>query len=103
MAQVQNRVSDGKKKRKKTGKYNTNKATRRQDEVEFTATIFGPSVQVDGEEFTELIGGGRIHSEFKDVFLFVKTARAPDEWVEGLERLNTLSDVKIEEAKYAQH
>ena len=103
MAQVQNRVSDNKRKRKKTGHYNTNKATRRQDEVEFTATIFGPSVQVDGEEFTELIGGGRIQSRFKHVFLFVKTARAPDEWVEGLERLNLLSAVKIEEAKYASH
>ena len=103
MAQVQNKLSDNKKNRRTTSNYNTNKATRRQDEVEFTATIFGPSVQVDGEDFTELIGGGRIQSIFKHVFLFVKTARAPDEWVEGLERLNLLSDVKIEEAKYASH
>ena len=103
MAQVLKKVSDNKKNRRTTGNYNTNKATRRQDEVEFTATIFGPSVQVDGEDFTELIGGGRIQSRFKHVFLFVKTARAPDEWVVGLEQLNLLSDVKIEEAKYASH
>ena len=103
MAQVQNKLSDNKKNRRTTGNYNTNKATRRQDEVEFTATIFGPSVQVDGEDFTELIGGGRIQSIFKHVFLFVKTARAPGKWVKRLEQLNLLSAVKIEEAKYASH
>ena len=37
MAQVQNKLSDNKKNRRTTGNYNTNKAIRRQDKVEFTA------------------------------------------------------------------
>ena len=102
MAEVQNKVLD-KTKGKKRGKYITNNATRRQDEVEFMATIFGPTVQVEGEEFVELVGGGRIPSIFKSEYLFVKTARAPDEWIRGLEGLNVLSAVKVEESRYACH
>ena len=40
MAQVENKVSDNKKNRRKIGNCNTNKATRHQDKVEFTAIIF---------------------------------------------------------------
>ena len=91
---------------KKRGRYNTSRTSRRQDEVEFSTTIFGNSVEVEGEseDFVELIGvEGRIHAKFKREYLFVKTARAPDEWVQGFIDLNTFSAVKIEEAKYACH
>ena len=81
MAKVQNRVSDNKKKHEKTGKYNTNKTTRHQNKVQFTATIFEPSGQVDGTYLSEFIGGGRFYSRFKPVqtgVLFVKTTRTSE-------------------------
>ena len=91
---------------KKRGRYNTSRLSRRQDEVEFSASVFGDTVEVEGESecFVELVGiEGRIHEKFKKEYLFVKTARAPDEWVQGFIDLNTFSAVKIEEAKYACH
>mmetsp|Transcript_6110 Transcript_6110/g.13845 ORF Transcript_6110/g.13845 Transcript_6110/m.13845 type:complete len:175 (+) Transcript_6110:1329-1853(+) len=39
----------------------------------------------------EICGGGRINSKYKDQFMFVKTGRAPDSWVEGFADTQLLS------------
>ena len=113
MADLKPGVADKKEKaaeKRGVGKtrspYQTNRKTKRQDTTEFSASIFGNTVQVEGEAggFVELAGvEGRIPAKFKEEYLFVKTARAPDEWVQGFIDLNTLSAVKIEAVKYALH
>ena len=64
--------------RPKRGKYNTIKATKRQEKVKFIVTIFDSTGKVEGEEFVGLVGDWRILSIFKLEYLFIKTARAPD-------------------------
>ena len=92
---------------KKRGQYsNANRSSRRQDDVAFSATIFKEPFEVQGEDekFVHLVGAeGCIHERFKRVYLFVKTARAPDEWVQGFIDLGSISAVKIEGAKYCVH
>ena len=88
---------------KTRGRYNVSKQSSRMDNADFVAAVVGEKVQVDGEEFIELAEGGRIGSKFEAEYFFVKTGRAPDEWVEGLEKLNLLSSAKLEESKYAMH
>ena len=84
------------------GSYNTNKATKRRDAIEFISTIFGDTVTVGEEEFIELKGGRRIHSKYKDQYLFVNTGRAPDEWVQGLIDSQMLPLATIDKSKFAQ-
>ena len=91
---------------KKQRQYQTSRISRRQDEMEFRASIFGNTVKVEGKAggFVELARvEGRIPGKFKKEYLFVKTVRAPDEWVQGFIDLNTLPAVKIEVAEYACH
>jgi len=83
------------------GKYNTNKETKRQDNVDFEASIFGDEVTVGNDTFVELVSGGRIHAQLKDVFLIVKAGKVPDDWVAGIEQTNLLSAAKLEQAKYS--
>ena len=91
---------------KKWKQYQTSRITGWQDVVEFIASIFGNTVEVENEVegFGKLARvEGHIPNKFKKEYLFVKTARAPDKWVQGFVVLNTLSAMKIEEAKYACH
>mmetsp|Transcript_26553 Transcript_26553/g.57045 ORF Transcript_26553/g.57045 Transcript_26553/m.57045 type:complete len:194 (+) Transcript_26553:2645-3226(+) len=49
-----------------------------------SSSIFSSTETVNGEEYLVLFGGqGRIHSKYRDQFLYVKTGRAPDDWVDG--------------------
>lgn len=90
---------------KERGHYNVSKQSSRQDESEFMAAVFGETKDVEGEDeqFIDLAEGGRIRLKHKKVYLYVKTGRAPDEWVRGLVKLNLLSNVKIEQSKLALH
>ena len=58
---------------------------------------------VNGKEFIQIPGQGRIHKEYLPQFVYVKTGRAIDEWTKGFELLNLLLPVKIEQAKQATH
>ena len=113
MADLKPGVADKKEKaakKRRAGKtrssYQTSRKTKLQDTTEFSASIFGNTVQVEGEAggFVKLAGvEGRIPGKLKKKHLFVKTARAPDEWVQGFIDLNKLSAAKIEGVKYACH
>mmetsp|Transcript_26560 Transcript_26560/g.57068 ORF Transcript_26560/g.57068 Transcript_26560/m.57068 type:complete len:368 (+) Transcript_26560:55-1158(+) len=64
--------------------YNTNMARKQQDQIAYSSSIFSSTETVNGEEYLVLFGGqGRIHSKYRDQFLYVKTGRAPDDWVDG--------------------
>jgi hypothetical protein len=65
--------------------------------------VFKGMVEVDGEEFLILVGGGRIPVEYKEQFLYVKTGRAPEEWVRGFLESKLLSQSRLEEAKLATY
>lgn len=88
---------------KKRGKYNTTKDTKRQDQVEFFSSVFKGTEQVGNEEFVRLVGGGRIHNKYKDLYLYVKTGRAPDNWANSFVQSQLLSAAKVEQAKHATH
>ena len=87
----------------KRGKYNTKKAIKMQDQIEFASSIFGETLSVDNETYAVLCGGGRINSKYNDQFMFVKTGRAPDSCVEGFSATQLLSDAKIEQVKISNH
>ena len=100
MARRERKISD-KQTGIKRGKYNTNKETKRQDNVDFESTVFGDEDTVDDVTFVELVSGGRIHSSLKETFLIVKVGKVPDDWVVGIEQSNLLSAAKLEQAKYS--
>ena len=82
VAEKKEKVAEKRGAGKKRGQYQTSRTSRRQDKIEFSASIFGNTVEVEGKAggFVELAGvGGRILGKFKKDCLFVKTARAPDE------------------------
>mmetsp|Transcript_26556 Transcript_26556/g.57055 ORF Transcript_26556/g.57055 Transcript_26556/m.57055 type:complete len:385 (+) Transcript_26556:55-1209(+) len=69
-----------------------------------SSSIFSSTETVNGEEYLVLFGGqGRIHSKYRDQFLYVKTGRAPDDWVDGFLQTELLSEAKLEQAKHAVH
>mmetsp|Transcript_26561 Transcript_26561/g.57072 ORF Transcript_26561/g.57072 Transcript_26561/m.57072 type:complete len:385 (+) Transcript_26561:55-1209(+) len=84
--------------------YNTNMARKQQDQIAYSSSIFSSTETVNGEEYLVLFGGqGRIHSKYRDQFLYVKTGRAPDDWVDGFLQTELLSEAKLEQAKHAVH
>ena len=89
----------------KRGKYNVIKATKRQDDVNFvSSSIFKDEVvTVDGVEYLDVCVGGRIPAEYKDLYMYVKLGKAPDDWVKCYETTQFLSVAKIEQAKHARH
>ena len=96
---------DKKMSGKKRGKYNTSAATKREDELDIVeAAIFeDEEVVFEGGEFLDLHSGGRIFAKQRTIFLYACTARAPEEWVDCLDRCNVLSRARIETAKQALH
>mmetsp|Transcript_22812 Transcript_22812/g.40100 ORF Transcript_22812/g.40100 Transcript_22812/m.40100 type:complete len:109 (+) Transcript_22812:159-485(+) len=50
-----------------------------------------------------ICGGGRINSKYKDRFVFVKTGKVPDSWVECFASTQVLSDAKMEVVKLSKH
>ena len=74
-----------------------------QDQIEFASSIFGETLALDKESYAVIGGGGRINSKYKDQFMFVKTGRAPDSWVEGFAATQLLSDAKVEQVKISNH
>ncbi|KAL7536007.1 hypothetical protein ACHAXR_006865 [Thalassiosira sp. AJA248-18] len=92
---------DAKQTGKKRGRYKY--LTRRQDNVDIVGTMFKDKETVENEDFLPLVGGGRIHSKYKDEFLIVKAAKVPDEWVAGFVKSNLLSATKIEQATFTTY
>ena len=88
---------------KKRRKYNTSLTTKRQDDVEFSSHEFAGEENVDGVDFLLLGGGGRIHKKYKDMYLYVRTSRVPDDWVKAFEDCQLLSEAKIEQVKHTTH
>lgn len=60
-----------------------------------------PHVTVDGKEFLILLNSGRIPLEYKELYEYVKSGKAPEAWVKGFEECNLLSEAKVEEARQA--
>ena len=89
----------------KRGPYKISKTTKRDDNVDvMDAAIFKEEpVTFEGEQFLDLVSGGRIHARLDKVFLFACTGQAPEEWVACLERCNLLSRARVEAAKRARH
>ena len=89
-------------KRQKT--YNTNKNRKQQDQITFSSAIFAGTEIVNDEGFLVLSDcQGRISSKYRDQFLYVKTGRAPDDWVDCFLQTQLLSDAKLEQSKHAAH
>ena len=88
---------------KKRGKYNINTSNKRQDQVESCSSIFNKLVTKDNETYLLLCGGGHINSKYNDQFMFVKTGRAPDSWVECFAGTQLLSNTKMKEVKISKH
>jgi len=90
---------------KKRGKYNVEGKTKALDDLAYVkCTVFKKeSIQIDGEEYLEIILGGRIRAKEKDIYRYVKLGKAPDDWVTCLDNCKLLSAVKREEAKQARH
>ena len=87
---------------KKRGPYATKKSNKRQDEVDFVREVFSKTSSYGGEEFIELpCDGGRIPKKYIDEFAYVVTGRSPSSWIKGFAESRLLSDVKLEEARYA--
>ena len=92
------------KLKKRQRKYNTNKARKQQDQIAFSSSIFAGTETVDGEEFLIVFGGqGRINSKYREQFLYVKTGRSPDAWVDCFLQTQLLSEAKLEQSKHAAH
>ncbi len=103
---VHNRlICDKKMKGTKRGKYNVNAARKAMDEVDFMrCKVFkDESIHLDGEEYLDLLHGGRIPVKYKDLFMYVKLGKAPEDWVRCLDGCKILSVVKREQAKQARH
>lgn len=45
---------------------------------------------VDGKEFLLLLNGGRIPLEYKELYEYVKSGKAPEAWVKGFAECNLL-------------
>ena len=90
---------------KKRGRYNTNATTKRKDELDIVDAVVFEEIEVvfKGRVFLNLQSGGRIFANYKTIFLYTCTGRAPDEWVDCLDRCNVLSRAKVETAKQALH
>ena len=91
---------------KKRGKYNNvNVATKAMDDVDFVkCSVFkDDAVWVDGIEYLDIVVGGRIPAEYKQLYMYAKLGRAPDNWVECLDNCKFLSASKKEQAKQARH
>ncbi|EJK61049.1 hypothetical protein THAOC_18519 [Thalassiosira oceanica] len=88
---------------KKRGKHNSSKVTKKSEEVDFSSTIFDGTISVESVDYLMIKGGGRIPKKYGQIYVFVKTGRAPDEWVTKFEELATLSETKREKMKIAYH
>jgi len=89
---------------KTRGKYKSNYANKRKDNIDFVAATYDDTVTVDGQEFAVLpCGGGRIYKEYLHRYVYVATGRAPDDWVQCFADSKLLSQSKQEEAKYATY
>ena len=89
---------------KARGKYKTNYANKRQDNVDFVASTFDKTITYEGEEYIILpCDGGLIEKVHLHQFVYVTTGRAPDDWVQCFADSKLLSDAKKEEAKYATY
>ena len=88
---------------KKRGKYETKTTKKTQDQFDFSSTIFGETLTRDDETYLTICGGGRINSKYKDRFVFVKTGKVPDSWVECFASTQVLSDAKMEVVKVSKH
>ena len=87
----------------KRGKYDVSKATKNQDEVEFVSYAFKGKVNVGGEDFLLLVGGGRIPAKYEELYLYVKYAKVPEAWAKAFVDSQILSAVKIEAVKKTSH
>ena len=87
---------------KKRGRYNVKEKSKRQDTVNCVSYVHGSdTVTVDGKEFLLLLNGGRIPLEYKELYEYVKSGKAPEAWVKGFAECNLLSKAKVEEARQA--
>ena len=60
-------------KKRGKGTYNSTKANKQQDEIEFSSAIFSGKETVNGEEFLLLSDGqSQINIKYRDAFLYVK-------------------------------
>lgn len=87
----------------KRGNYDlTEKKSKLLDQSEFSVSIFDNLPEtVDGEDFLLLSRGGRIPSDYKDDFVYVRHGRAQEKWMEQFRNSGRLSNAKVEAAKYA--
>ena len=91
---------------KKRGKYNNvNAATKSMDDVRFVkCSVFkDDAIWVDGVEYFDIVVGGQIPAKYKQLYMYVKLGRAPDDWVECLDNCKLLFASKKEQAKQARH
>ena len=92
-----------KKKGNKRGKYNTTRATKRDDRIDFYSSIFAGTETVHNEVFLILIDGSRLPERYRNQYLFVKVGRAPDSWAQCFADSKMLSAAKVEQASHATY
>ena len=98
-----NKISD-KMKGQTRGSYNVNASTKRQDKVDYFTSSFSNTVTFDDEECIVLpLDNGLIPIEHKELFLYVSIGKAPDDWTKCFTNSQLLSEVKLEEVKFARH
>ena len=74
---------------------NTHKASKQDDDIGFVSRMF--------VGFLLLYRGRRIPVKYKELYLYVKTRKALEQWVRGFIESNLLSGEKVEQAKRATH
>ena len=80
--EAKNKISK-KMEGKARGPYDHSATTKQEDEVEFVeGKVFKEKlVTFCGEEFLEILCGGRIPAAYRELYLYVCTGQAPAEWV----------------------
>ena len=86
---------------KSRGPYQSKKANKKQDDVDYVVSDFSV-VDVEGETFLELpFNSDRIHNKYRDQFLYVTQGRVPSDWADCFE--GALSAAKIEQASFTPY
>ena len=91
---------------RKRGKYNNvNAATKAMDDVDFVkcSVLKDDAIWVDGVKYLDIVVGEQITAVYKQLYMYVKLGRAPDDLVEYLDNCKFLSASKKDQAKQARH